>query len=521
MTGDAKLVIKIGTCARALARSFPSLPILVGREGSIEATYSELVYLSDLLAQLTGGFDGPLPTVAIVTDRFDLIISGLLNYGPAWRGISFHSSNGHLPALVDQVISLRPDWIIADHRGFAEKVAKDVGTDVPLHAYGNAYVISAGASRKTSGRCVFGQDDGQDEYCLVYSSGTTGRPRGILHSHETLFAGYAGLRKLRFELLGQPKGPPFSQERVVGVELSRLMGPGSNGGVPMTYLTGMPSASIGGVSLAMQALLGGETLVSKPEYDPREQCEVANRAKASNLSLPPIAARGLLGLVEGGVSLGNSLMVIGIGGSLAERQLLLRLEESSGCRVMTGYGTTESGGVALTPRFDDEFDVRTDSIGRAVPGMDARISDGELCLRSNAIAQFALVAPGRVVPLLDSEGWYRTGDHVEWYQGDNIRFLERKDGIVVRGSRKIDPRRVEEILLRHPQVRGANVWGERSALSGEGVVVADLIVDEVVGRYELRKWCADHGGTGLIPQRIRLTRASGHPAEAELDGFDS
>ncbi|MGH9090540.1 MAG: class I adenylate-forming enzyme family protein [Acidimicrobiales bacterium] len=341
---------------------------------------------------------------------------------------------------------------------------------------------------------------------VLFTSGTVGTPKMVAHSESSVLAAYRLVRAVWFEMLA-PELLSSVDEGLDGPGLGPWFGEEASLGVAMTYLTGMPVASVAGFSLAMQALLSGGCIVDRPRYTPDAIVDAVASLRVTSLGVAPITAQML---VRGAVyrhTDTSSLIVVGMGGSGVPPGLHRSIEETFGCRVVSGYGATELGGVVATTRYTDAEEDRWTSLGRPVPGVRLRVDDGELLVQSPSLAAGYLSEDGQVAPLIDSSGWYRTGDEVSMLEGGRYRFEGRRSGVIVRGGRKIDPETVEAVLLEHPGVRHAAVIGAPSRVAGEEDVVAYVSVTSAVRPSELRRQCIDRLGPGMSPRRVQVLDA--------------
>jgi long-chain acyl-CoA synthetase len=180
----------------------------------------------------------------------------------------------------------------------------------------------------------------------------------------------------------------------------------------------------------------------------------------------------------------SSLRLIWYASAPMPVELLRRGLERFGPIFVQGYGQTESGPLAtvLTPAEHDPGSERLASAGRAIPGVDVRIDDGEILIRS----PFNMTGYWRN-PELTAEaltgGWLRTGDLGRIDELGYLYVIDRKKDMIISGGENIYPREVEEVLFAHPGVREAAVIGAPDDLWGESVravVVGDVAPDELI-----------------------------------------
>jgi acyl-CoA synthetase (AMP-forming)/AMP-acid ligase II len=280
----------------------------------------------------------------------------------------------------------------------------------------------------------------------------------------------------------------------------------------------MPVATIGGFALGLQALLGGEQIVREPIYQPEGLLKAIPTLAVTSLGAAPATGQALLRVArkEGPRP---PLMVIGLGGSTVPPGLHAQIERAFGCSVVTGYGSTELGGVVTTTRFTDSDSDRWFTVGRPVPGVNLRTdSTGELSVKSPATAAGYLTTDCVLSPLCRPDGWYGTGDRVICDGDDLFRFDGRISGLIVRGGRKINPEDIERVLLEHEFVERAGVVGVPSRVAGEEDIVAAVVVGSgAVSTSELIRLCAKQLGRAMAPRVIRPLHELPTTPEGKLD----
>lgn len=351
---------------------------------------------------------------------------------------------------------------------------------------------------------------------VFFTSGTTGVPKMVAHSEASLLAGYRLIRGLWFEMLA-PDLLPRLLDPPTYLGLGPWFGEAASLGLTMTYLSGMPIASIGGLSLGLQALLSGGTIMGSPCYTANEILETICTGVITGISVAPITAQMLVRLAQRGERDLSSLFVVGLGGSSVPPGFHRQIEEVLNCRVVSGYGTTELGGVVATSRYSDPDEDRWSALGRPTPGVRLRLENGELLVQTPALAAGYLSDAGNLEPFSLDDGWYRTSDMASTPDGERYRFEGRLSGVIVRGGRKIRPERIESAILKHPNVEAAAVIGVPSNVPGEEDVVACVVVNQAVESVAIRQWCTSSLGKEMSPQRVRIVEGFPLGAGGKVD----
>jgi acyl-coenzyme A synthetase/AMP-(fatty) acid ligase len=259
----------------------------------------------------------------------------------------------------------------------------------------------------------------EDPALIVFTSGTTGEPRGVVHAYRYL----EGQRAQAEHWLGSRKG-----------EL-----------VWCTTATGW-SKSARNVFLAPW-LTGAAAVIHDGRFDPAERLDLAEALGVNVLCQAPTEYRMLakrtalrpLPALRRMVSAGEAL----------EAETIAAFREAMGLEPADGYGQTETGHISGNLAGDP---VRPGSMGRPLPGLETRIVEGELQLR-------AASSPTFFSRYLDGERfegeWWQTGDLVREDGGGYLHFEGRSDDIILSSGYRIGPFEVESALLSHPAVAEA------------------------------------------------------------------
>jgi acyl-coenzyme A synthetase/AMP-(fatty) acid ligase len=307
-----------------------------------------------------------------------------------------------------------------------------------------------------------------DALVVLPTSGSTGDPKWVAHTHETI----AGALRNTLVLRRQPLG--FDEETLRGRALEEALDALvlAEPSLTLTVIAGMPLWSISGFNVVQLTLLTGGQLVLCPS-EPAAVLDAIERSAVTNIGVPPILLRGLLREQRRRPRDLSSLIVAGVGGGPLDPALARAVEAELGCLVMTAYGSTELGGAALMPRFDDAVAVRTETVGRPLPGVDARLADarghdrvGELVVRTASCMVGYVGHDGVVTPTARDE-FLATGDLASVDRDGNVRVVGRVDDQILRGGRLIDPAPIEAVLEQHAGVERAAAVGVPSRVPGE------------------------------------------------------
>ena len=282
--------------------------------------------------------------------------------------------------------------------------------------------------------------DGEETEWVLFTSGTTGRPKLVRHT----------LQSLTGHLTDAPRNPGSAPE----------------GG--MVWSTHYDVRRYGGLSILVRALLADASMVLSSATE--SVGDFLLRAGADGVThmsgTPSHWRRALMSPAAGALSPRNVRM----SGEIADQAILDRIKAAyPAAQVTHAFASTEAG-VA--------FEV-TDGLAGfpaalfepAVIKAQLRVEDGTLRIRSKR------VAAGYIGPLLaTSDGFVDTGDMVE-RRNDRYYFVGRREGVINVGGEKVFPEEVEAIINRHPAVRMSLVWPRSSPVTG-AIVAADIVLEE-------------------------------------------
>ena len=348
--------------------------------------------------------------------------------------------------------------------GFAAEAAKGAAAVSGMTTPGmTTYVVNApGSDARPEGTASFlelltAEDDGDicptsadDTAVLLYTSGTTGRPKGAMLTHFQLFMNCTVAGDL-FEV------------RDDDVTLAVL---------PLFHVFGLSSV----LNIAIRF---GGTLSLVPRFDPKAVLDAIERDRATVFLGVPTMFFALLAEDIVGRDL-SSLRIAVSGGAAIPGEVIRGWEEKYGVIILEGYGLSES---ASTATFNVSAQARKVlSIGKRIWGVEVRIVDdqdqplppgpdnvGELLLRGHNITKGYYQKPAETEEAFRG-GWFHTGDLGYQDDEDFLFIVDRKKDLIIRGGYNVYPREVEEVLYAHPAVAEAAVIGRPDERLGEEVM---------------------------------------------------
>ncbi len=295
--------------------------------------------------------------------------------------------------------------------------------------------------------------DAHNPTLLLYTSGTTGRPKGVLIGHYTILVNLAQLHA------GQGPGQTQTDDIV-------LLSP------PLFHVGGL-CILVGAIIFGLPTIILAEAKVPDMVAAIEQHC--ITRAVIIPSLMPQIVAAALSGARL------QSLRTILYGMSPIPEPVLLEMIKIWGCNFAQSYGMTEACGsvTILAPGDHYAGSPHLTAAGRALPdvAMEIRRPDGsaadigeagEVVLKTPALA-VGLIQDGKVTPIPLSDGWYETGD-VGFLDDQGYLFLrDRKKDMIISGGENIYSVEVESVLTDHPDVERVAVIGIPSDIWGEEV----------------------------------------------------
>ena len=290
-----------------------------------------------------------------------------------------------------------------------------------------------------------------DPAVIIYTSGTTGTPKGATLTHSNI----ATSAQVALDLVDA--GPD-------SVTVATL---------PLFHVFGMNS--IMNVSVAAQGLM---TLV--PRFEPGKVLEVIERDGATVFGGVPTMYTALLNDPERENRDASSLELCVSGGSALPVEILRGFDQAFDCKVLEGYGLSETNGMGTFNTPDRER--KPGSIGTPVGDTEIRVVDdddnevpdgepGEIVMRGSLVMKGYWNRDDATEEVMRG-GWFHTGDIATADEDGYLFIVDRKKDLIIRGGYNVYPRELEEVLYEHPAVREAAVVGVPDESLGEEVGAA-------------------------------------------------
>ena len=353
-----------------------------------------------------------------------------------------------------------------------------------------------------------------DLLAILYTSGTTGVPKGAMHTHRSLIAPVVATLRVRELWLHRPSPTRLIRMgRALLRYRERLL---RAAGRPQIFLSTVGFHTITGIEVFLQALLMGDTLIVQPHFHPVEALELIQRERATVLIAVPTALAVMLRVENFDQYDLSSLLICGTGSAPCPPNLAREIQQRLGCALHIGFGATETGGGVAVPDIGDSREDQAETVGRPLPGIEVRIADdqgrplppgevGELWVRGEGVMMGYWGTADLTAQVLDEEGWYHTGDLAVMDERGYLRIVGRKKDMIIRGGRNIYPEAIERHLVSHPAIREAAVVGVPGRL-GDEEIWAFVILEEGsdLTPRQIREYCRGALETYQIPQVVRI-----------------
>jgi len=317
--------------------------------------------------------------------------------------------------------------------------------------------------------------DGADIADVIFTSGTTGRPKGAMMNHRQTLRAYeewATLADLR------------EGDRYLMIN-------------PYFHTFGLKAGLVA-------SFLRGATMLPMAAFDIDRAVEIIERERITMLPGPPTLYHSLLAVPDKDRL--ASLRAAVTGAADIPVELIRRIRDELPFQsLMTGYGLTEAGNVTLSRPGDSAEDVAT-TAGLPCEDVEVRIADdGEVLVRGYNVMQGYLDDPKATAEAIDADGWLHTGDLGSFTESGRLRIVGRKKDMFIVGGFNAYPAEIEGFLLEHPAVAQAAVVGvpdERMGQVGKAFVVVKTGHD--VAAEELIAWSRDRMAGYKVPRYVEF-----------------
>ena len=320
---------------------------------------------------------------------------------------------------------------------------------------------------------------------VLYTSGTMGKPKGVVLSHRNVCAtarATAGAMALT------------GSDRVLGA---------------------MPTFTIFGVHVVATVIVAGATLVLQERFDARGALELIRRERVTVVHGVPTMFELLMRAPAFAEARPTTCRTGLVAGSPVSPDLARRIREW--CDVQIAYGLTETGPTVAVTRFDDQPERRATTAGRPIAGVEVKVMDvitgalhgpeavGELAVKGPGVMLGYFRMPGETARSFTPEGFFLTGDLAIVDEDGYVRIVGRRSELIIRAGYKVYPRELEDLLRTHPAVDDACVVGIPHEVLGELSIACVVPVEgAIITGDELKGYCREAVADYKVPDLVRF-----------------
>jgi len=336
-----------------------------------------------------------------------------------------------------------------------------------------------------------------DPLLLLYTSGTSGSPKGVVLSHFSCI------------------------NNAIGITSRNNTRPDDRNCCPIPFF------HAAGCMTVLGTLYQGTTLHPMITFDPQKMLQIVSAERCTSLEAVPTMLIALMQRADFSSYDLSSLRLVISGGTPVPAQLMNEVKERIGADIAIVFGQTEASSVISQTLPDDSFEMKATTVGTPLPYVEVKIvhptthetvpwgESGELCCRGYLVMQGYYKMADSTRETIDREGWLHTGDLATMDQNGYIRIVGRLKEMIIRGGENIYPREIEELLLHHPKVMAAQVIGVPDRFFGEELAAQIILrAGEQIGEDELKEFCKERISQQKVPRYIQFvasypTTASG------------
>ncbi|MEW5921774.1 MAG: AMP-binding protein [Bacillota bacterium] len=341
-----------------------------------------------------------------------------------------HIFPGVIPNIIIHDTQQKNKFLIRNALRFSDILSQDNGVD-----------DKALAERKAT----LGPDD---KILVIYTSGTTARPKGAALTHKNIISSTA---------IEEGQWGLSSTDRI---------------------LLSLHMSHIGAAEVSVAGMHHAATLVMMDHFNPVEALSLIETEKITFMGQVPTAFAMMLNVNDFEKYDLSSLRLCMLAGAPLLPGILERMAGSGMGQLMVGYGMAETAGIVSYTSTDDFLETLRDTVGKPSSRITIKIVDenrqelppgeiGEIAIRGDCILKEYYELPAETEQAIDKEGWFYTGDMGVFNEAGYLILKGRKEDIIMTSGFCVFPQEVEEKLMQHPQIQSAAVLGVPDPVHGE------------------------------------------------------
>jgi acyl-CoA synthetase (AMP-forming)/AMP-acid ligase II len=502
--------VSIGRLALAGAARFPDLEAIV--DGDLRITYPQLadeVVRSTRAAMAAGIEPGDRAAVWAPNSASWIIAAlGVLGAGGVLVTLNTRFRGGEAAYVLRKsgakLLFTVNGFLDTDYAGMLRAALSETGETLPELARvvlldGTATADDRTWAEHLAGAATVTEDDararieaidGDDLADIMFTSGTTGRPKGAMSTHAQNLRVY----EVWSEVVGLREGDRYL-----------VVNPFFHG---FGYKAGW-----------FASIMRGATIVPLPVFDVAQVLERVQSERITVLPGPPTLLAGILEFPDRDRYDLSSLRLTVTGAAVVPVELIRRLRSEMAFEtIITGYGLTETTGTVSMCRYDDDPETIANFSGRAIPDTELRIVDGdgvevargepgEVVTRGYHVMQGYFGDDAETAATVDADGWLHTGDIGIMDERGYIRITDRLKDMYIVGGFNAYPAEIEGLLLEFEKLAQVAVIGVPDARLGEvGMAFVVPRTGTSVDADEVVAWAREHMANYKVPRHVEVCR---------------
>ncbi len=343
-----------------------------------------------------------------------------------------------------------------------------------------------------------------DDLCdILFTSGTTGAPKGAMLRHGATVRAFTAWT----DIVGLAEG-----DRYLVIN-------------PFFHAFGLKAGIVA-------SLVKGATIIPHPVFDVPSVMRRVAEEKVTMLPGPPAVYQTILDHPDLATYDLSSLRLAVTGAATVPVEMIRRMREELTFRtIVTGYGLTESTGIATMCRHTDDPETIANTAGRAIPDVEVRVvaedgsplgagEPGEVVIRGYNVMAGYFDDPEETAATVDEDGWLRTGDVGVLDDNGNLTITDRTKDMFIVGGFNAYPAEIEQIMMRHPDVGQVAIVGVPDHRLGEvGKAFVVPRVNRSIDPTELLEWCREQMANYKVPRSIDVLDALPLTASGKVQKF--